>query len=112
MNFKKINKPTNTGEDDKNFTVDDLKMVKVTFTFPAWKTASFQDICSEFADADLTAHENAVVEESSVNLSELKSWNDEYTKIAGNSWYLYHRNIDVSVDDIVENGKKPKPKKK
>ena len=112
MNFKKINKPTNTDQDDKNFTVDDLKMVKLSFTFPVWKTSSFHDICSEFADADISAHDNAVVEESSVTLSELESWNDEYAKITGNSWYLYHRNIDVSIDDIVENGKKSKSKSK
>lgn len=119
MNFKKIDKPKYNDDFDNDFTASDLKMVKVSFTFPAWKNASFAEIRAEFNDSDLNVDDHATVEESPVTCAELEEWNKEYIKVAGNDWYLYHRDIDYTVVDIIKNSKsmskpksKPKSKKK
>ena len=120
MNFKKIAKPEHS-EENKSFTVDNLKMVKVTFTFPVWKTSSYEDICTEFEDSTLSIRDTGVVEESDMSLAELLDWNNTHNK--ENDWYFYHRDLEVTVKDIVDETKvaianksksksKPKPKKK
>lgn len=111
MNFKKINKPTYPDDFNNDFTASDLKMVKVTFTFPVWKNATFEDIRGEFSDSDLNIEDHGTVEESPVTCAELEAWNEEFNKVAGNDWYLYHRDIDYTIADIIKNSKsKPKPK--
>jgi hypothetical protein len=116
MNFKKIAKPEHN-ESNKTFTVDNLKMVKVTFTFPVWKSSSYEDICNEFEDSCLSIRDNGVIEESDMSLAELSDWNNTHNK--ENDWYFYHRDLEVTVKDIVDetkvaivNKSKPKPKKK
>jgi hypothetical protein len=122
MNFKKIAKPEHS-EENKSFTVDNLKMVKVTFTFPVWKSSSYEDICNEFDDSCLSIRDNGVIEESDMSLAELLDWNNTHNK--ENDWYFYHRDLEVTVKDIVDETKvaiankcnpkakpKAKPKKK
>lgn len=115
MNFKKINKPVSSDDFDNDFTASDLKMVKVTFTFPVWKNSTFADICAEFSDSNLIIEDHGTIEESPVTLAELEAWHKEYDKISDNSWYFYHRDTDYTVEDIINNSKskpKSKPKKK
>jgi hypothetical protein len=116
MNFKKMPKPQQS-EINKTYTVDDLKMVKVTFTFPVWKTSSFDDICSEFEDSYMNIRDNGMIEESDISFEDLSDWNKDSNK--NNDWYFYHRDIEVTVKDILEqtknaftNKSKPKPKPK
>lgn len=111
MNFKKINKSVRDKYTGDDFTVDDVKMVKVSFIFPVWKNDSFTDIRNAYSDSDLTVDDHATIEESPVTLSDLVAWNNEYLKVYGSSWYLYHRDIDFTIDDIIANTKERPAKK-
>lgn len=117
MNFKKINKSVRDNYTGTDFTIDDVKMVKVSFIFPVWKNDTFFDIRSAFSDSDLTVDDHATIEESPVTIADLVKWNDEYVNATGSPWYLYHRDIDFTIDDIINNtkdrpAKKQKQKKK
>lgn len=112
MNFKKIAKPASS-RTEKTYTVDDLKMVKVSVTFPVWKTASFEDICQEFNDS-VNINDTGVIEESAITVSDLENWVKNYkSEDSDGEWYFYHRDMDITADDIIRNSKsKPKRKSK
>jgi hypothetical protein len=98
MNFKKIK--------DSNeiiaspLSAESLKMVKVSFTFPVWKDWAVRDIMAEINDMSLEdiPHE---IEESSVTVEDLVKYSKEVK-----GWYFYHRNHDISLEDIISNSKK------
>jgi hypothetical protein len=104
MKFKKIETSKQSQSDE--FTVDDVKMVRLSFTFPVWKNASVEDILSEFNDADACYTLAFGLEEAKPTLQDLEKFN---TSIS-DDWYLYHRELDVTVKDIIENSKKSKKK--
>ena len=104
MNFKKI---TNTDKIKKDFfSVDDVKMVKLSFIFPVWKNSKPDEILSEFSDSDIFYLEKFELEEASPSVKDL----EDFQKTIKGDWYFYHRDHEVTLKKIIEASKK-KPAK-
>jgi hypothetical protein len=106
MKFKKISNPKKPNV-NKIFTINDLKMVKVTYTFPVWKTAGPDDIMAELSDSDLDQFD-ATIEEAVPSYKDLEDFMKSRPENA--DWYFYHRDIDVTLSDILMDSKKPSKK--
>ncbi len=104
MNYKKIDK---TIKVTSKPTVDDLKMVKVTLTYPVAKKADYGNILSELEG--MTYYEledlgNIEVEESAVSLNEIKDWFKK-TGIKPSEWEIPFMDDYVTVDEMIKNTK-------
>lgn len=102
MKFKKID--TKQSSKEKKFTVDDVKMVRITFTFPAWRSASVDDLLSEFNDSDVYSINSYEIEEAHPTVSELEAFSNSIER----DWYFYHSELDITLKQIISNSKRKK----
>ena len=105
MEFKKITNKHKFKND--GFTIDDVKMVKISFIFPVWKNYTNEDILSEFYDSDLYSIEEASLEEATPTIKDL----EEFQQSFDGDWYFYHREEDITLQQIINNSKKKLDKK-
>ena len=97
MNFKPVQTKSMTKKEEE-YTVDDIKMVRITYTFPAWINEPTMESVSSATDSimDLPPPD---VSEATPTLEDLIEWRGQ----AQGDWYFYHRDFDMSLDTIIEN---------
>ena len=97
MNFKPVQTKSMTKKEEE-YTVDDIKKVRITYTFPAWINEPTMESVSSATESimDLPPPD---VSEATPTLEDLIEWREQ----AQGDWYFYHREFDMSLDTIIEN---------
>jgi len=106
MNFKPVQTKVMTKKEEE-YTVDDIKMVRITYTFPAWINEPTMESVSSATESimDLPPPD---VSEATPSLEDLIDWREQ----AQGDWYFYHREFDLSLDTIIQNSQNFSEKKK
>jgi hypothetical protein len=106
MNFKPVQTKVMTKKEEE-YTVDDIKMVRITYTFPAWINEPTMESVSSATESimDLPPPD---VSEATPSLEDLIEWREQ----AQGDWYFYHREFDLSLDTIIQNSQNFSEKKK
>lgn len=104
MKFNKIEIKKDSPTNELN--VDSVKMVRLSFTFPVWKNSPVEDILAEFHDSDLCYDGPFGLEEATPTVQDLEKFAESFE----GDWYFYHRDLDITLNQIIENSKKSKKK--
>lgn len=116
MNFKKIDihAKKNPRHDPQYPQAKDIKMVRVSATFPMLKSCSSDDIIEEFNNIGFDLSPKKVsVEESDVTASDLKNWMES---TGFDYWSFFEDNNEYELSTVLRcidsNSKKTKKGKK
>jgi len=116
MNFKKMEDINNSTPKSDHPTMDDIKMVRISFMMPFMKSENSQ-IIKEYLTHDFgipVTEATIVLEESSVTVDDLKAYGNEHLHVDFGSFSPF-ADTSYEVRDLIKHNETrsaPKPKAK